>query len=151
MFWDIGIFVVRCDNILSMEVNVEALKKAERALGEALETYDGRLKTAGQAEINLMQAGVVQHFEFVYELARKMIERWLRVNIGDAVVDGVTRREIYDEAEKQKLIGSAVLWVDFHSARNYASHNYDKVITPPTVDLARQLYMEVGKLIERLR
>jgi nucleotidyltransferase substrate binding protein (TIGR01987 family) len=134
-----------------MGMNVTALEQAQKALAEALDTYDARLDTAGQAEINLMQAGVVQHFEFVYELARKMIERWLRVNIGDDVVDGAARREIYDEAVKQKLIGSALLWMDFHNARNYASHNYDKAIAPPTVELARQLNAEAKQLVERLR
>ncbi len=71
------------------------------------------------------RAGVIQNFEFTYELCWKFIKRKLETDFGKSVADGLSRRELFRLAHKHKLIDSAEEWFAFHEARNETSHTYD--------------------------
>lgn len=70
-----------------------------------------------------LEAGLVQNFEFTYELSWKAIKRWLENNISPDVADGVTRRELFRMAAENLLIPDVAEWITYHAARN-ESHRY---------------------------
>ena len=75
---------------------------------------------------NAVKAGVIKHFEFTYEMSWKFIKRWLELNVSPNTADGVTRRELFRYGFEHQLIQSVDRWMDYHLARNDASHTYRK-------------------------
>lgn len=72
----------------------------------------------------VIRAGVIQYFEFAYELCWKFMKRWLGLNAGSAVVDGVSRKELFRLAAEHRLIEETERWFEFHRARNLTSQTY---------------------------
>jgi nucleotidyltransferase substrate binding protein (TIGR01987 family) len=72
-----------------------------------------------------MHAGAIQHFEFTYELAWKMMRRWLEANVGHEGIDGITRRELFRRAAEHRLIDDVDRWMGWHAARNQTAHTHD--------------------------
>jgi nucleotidyltransferase substrate binding protein (TIGR01987 family) len=72
-----------------------------------------------------VRSGVIQHFEFTYELAWKFIRRRLEADIGRTAVDGLNRRDLFRVAAENGLIDDVEAWFRYHLARNETSHTYD--------------------------
>jgi nucleotidyltransferase substrate binding protein (TIGR01987 family) len=96
------------------------------------------------------KAGVIQNFKISYELSWKFIKRWLEVNEGQEIVDGVTRRELYRIAFENRLIENVEEWMNFHSTRNITSHSYDAEVANNAYETAVHFLPFAKKLLERL-
>ena len=72
------------------------------------------------------RAGVIQTFEFTYELCWKFMKRWLAENISPMAVDGIPRKELFRLAAESRLIADFNAWNDHHRARTLTSHTYDQ-------------------------
>ena len=109
-----------------MALDLSSLRKAvaslERALRVAASPGPGA-PDADRAEV--IRAGVIQNFEFTYELCWKFMRRWLEINVGGPNIDGATRKELFRMAAENKLISDVERWFQYHSARNDTVHTYD--------------------------
>ncbi len=85
-----------------------------------------------------LAAGLIQNFEFTYELSWKAIKRWLENNISPDVADGVTRRELFRMAVENLLIPDVQEWMTYHAARNETSHRYGE-------EMAQEVMQVMGK------
>ena len=85
---------------------------------------------AAQDEITreAIRSGVIQHFEFTYELSWKFLRRRLEQDIGRTSVDGISRRDLFRIAAENRLIEDVEDWFNYHLARNETSHTYDPAI-----------------------
>lgn len=91
--------------------------------------YEGPDAESGDpALLETLRSGVIQHFEFTYELCWKFMRRWLMESLGRTEVEGVSRRELFRLAHEAGLITSIDDWMGYHSARNLTSHAYDSKI-----------------------
>ncbi len=72
-----------------------------------------------------IRSGVIQHFEFTYELAWKFMRRRLEADIGRSSVDGINRRDLFRIAAENGLIEDVEAWFRYHLSRNETSHTYD--------------------------
>ncbi|MCC6158190.1 MAG: nucleotidyltransferase substrate binding protein [Deltaproteobacteria bacterium] len=110
-----------------MPLELENLKNAVEALGKVIAKSEDGVFMSGLDDVarNAVKSGVIQHFEFTYELCWKFIKRWLETNIAHAVADGVTRRELFRMAAENRLIDDVERWMRHHDARNRTSHTYD--------------------------
>lgn len=72
---------------------------------------------------DLEQEGVIQRFEFCYELAWKTMKDFLDEQ--GAVVEPLTPRAVIKAAYAAEIISDGQVWIDMMLHRNILSHNYD--------------------------
>ena len=136
-----------------MALELEPLRKAILSLQQLIALMDDRLATSNDSDDlrNGLRAGAIQYFEFTYELAWKMMKRWLEYNIGSSYVDGFSRRELYRIAAEHRLIDDVDQWMDYHHDRNLTSHTYDEDVAKQVYETARCFCCDAMKLLEVLQ
>ena len=133
------------------ELNLTNLQKAVLSLDTSIAVLRRKQQVATpDDEMDVLRAGVIQNFEFTYEIAWKAIRRWLMVNISPSVVESITRRELYILAADNGLIDYEKVWMGFNVARNSTSHNYDDAAAADVLVSALSFNDEVKKLLENL-
>ncbi|MDR1114077.1 MAG: nucleotidyltransferase substrate binding protein [Candidatus Margulisbacteria bacterium] len=135
-----------------MELNLNELKKALAALQRAIKVTK-KIETApaaDPAEIETLRAGVIQAFEFSYELCWKMLKRWLEINVSPDIVAGVVRIELFRRGAENLLIDDVLKWMEFHDARNKTSHLYAQKTAEAVYQKAVEFLPYAQALLERL-
>lgn len=134
-----------------MTLDLSSLRKAveslERAIKVAGAQINGRVNT-DQEEV--IRAGVIQNFEFTYELCWKYIQRWLEINGGGSKVDGFTRKELFRMAAERQLIEDVEVWFDYAKARNETAHTYDADTAQDVYETALKFVLDARKLMNVL-
>lgn len=134
------------DTILDFSNLAAAVKNFESMLA----VYDRRLKEqAPDDEQSTLRAGVIQGFEFVYELSWKAMKRWIETNL-NADMDSVPRREIFRLGVESSLIDNKDMWMEFHLARNRTSHTYDDDTAEDVLATARRFLPYAQGCLKRL-
>ncbi|MCM2257813.1 MAG: nucleotidyltransferase substrate binding protein [Vicinamibacteria bacterium] len=135
-----------------MPLELDSFRSAVSALHAALaKSEDDRfMATLDDVARGLIQAGVIQHFEFTYELCWKFTRRWLEHNLSPGVADGVSRRELFRLAAESRLITDVEQWLRYHEARNLTSHTYDPPVAERVYQTARSFAADAQKLLEAI-
>jgi len=131
-----------------MSFHSDTLKKSLDALKLSLDALNANEGKVDEGTWYTLRSGVVQNFEAAYELARKILERWVSINI--ATDSWKTRREFYELLEKRGIIEDSNLWLSFHAARNASSHNYSENIAVAAADDAVKFYPAAIAVLEKL-
>jgi len=71
----------------------------------------------------LEQEGIIQRFEYAYELAWKTMKDYLEAS--GITIAPVTPREVIKQAFAAKLIPEGQVWIDMMLHRNQLAHTYD--------------------------
>ena len=137
---------------MDLKLELGSLENAIKSLDKALIiTADKILQDdINLDEIALMKAGVIQNFEFCYELCWKFMRRWIAYNIGAQIVDGVTRRELFRFSAEYGLIEDINVWMEFHRARNISSHIYDDKTAEEVYKTAMKFLNNAKILLENM-
>jgi len=111
-----------------MNLDLSSFRKAIGSLQRTLQVaYDQNFMSGlSDSQKNAIRAGVIQNFEFTYELCWKFMRRWLDANLGSTYVVGVTRRQLFRLSAENKLLDDVDKWMEYHDARNETSHTYDE-------------------------
>jgi len=134
-----------------MNLDLSPLKEAITALGQALDFSNAPLmETFSEPQRNTVRAGVIQSFEFTYELAWKFMKRWLEHNLGSTYVDGVTRKQLFRLAAEHHLIDDVPAWFNYHNARNRTSHTYDHAVAMEIYEVIPGFLEDVQLLLKNL-
>ena len=116
--------------------------RAFSLLSEALEEEAGRLN-------QLEREGVIQRFEYTFELAWNLLKD--RLEHDDVSLPKVTPRQVIRQAFQAKLIQDDDAWVDMLTDRNRMSHTYDCAIFDIVIDRIQRRYLTLlRELHERL-
>lgn len=99
---------------------------------------------------NAIRAGVIQHFEFTYELSWKFIQRWLRLNASASDAEPLTRRELFRTAARYGLITDPQPWFGYSESRNLTSHTYDRAVAERVYAVAGRFLADSRFLLEQL-
>ena len=134
-----------------MQLDLTGLQKGVTSLNRALEVADPDvLERYDPAIGEVMKAGVIQNFEFTYELCWKFIRRWLKENYSPEITDGVSRRELFRMAAENLLIEDVDRWMSYHDARNRSSHTYQPEIAEEVFRTAFDFARDAARLYQVL-
>lgn len=112
-----------------MKLDLSSLEQALGSLQQSLETVgDTAWFDAQPAPVrNTLIAGVIQNFEFVYELGIRMLRRRLELDAATPTeVDFDSFRDLMRTAGERGLIGDVEAWFGYRKMRNITSHTYDQ-------------------------
>ena len=72
-------------------------------------------------------AGVVQHFEFTFELCWKMLKRQLEREVpSPSELDGASYRDLFRLGHQRGLVTATEPWFEFRELRNITAHAYSR-------------------------
>ncbi len=93
-----------------------ALAQLERGLAQAAE----------QPGDELLRDGVIQRFEYSMDLCWKLLQRFLKdiAQIDEGTLR--TKRDLFREAARLRLIHDASAWIGHWEARNQTLHTYNR-------------------------
>ena len=124
------------------------------ALRNAVASLEGALEAVGNSSWFLQQssnvqntliAGVIQNFEFVYELSIKMIRRQIEWDSDSPdEVDQTSFRDVLRIAAEKGLIADVEAWYFYRKMRDVSAHTYDRA-------KARQVYQDTLTFINDAR
>ncbi len=116
------------------------LEKAFSQLKEAVDRFD---------ELdNLAKEGLVQRFEYTFELAKNTIKDFLESKGEDAKYP----RDILKKAFQLQIIDNGELWIDMLEKRNIMSHTYNEATFVEVVTIIKnKFFSEIEKLVDFLR
>jgi nucleotidyltransferase substrate binding protein (TIGR01987 family) len=113
----------------AMPLDLASLRDAVGATETAVARSQDPLFMNGLDEVGrqLVRSGVIQHFEFTYELCWKFIQRWMTTNRpdGEALLPR-TRKDLFRSAARYGLISDPEQWFVFGDARNVTAQAYDR-------------------------
>lgn len=89
----------------------------------------------------LESAGLVQTFEYTFELAWKTLKDFLE---SEGVV-AATPRQVLQEAFKANFIIDGHTWIDALEKRNLLAHSYSKELSKKAVELIKSSYFPIIK------
>ena len=101
-------------------IDISSLRRALATLDEALAVRERN------PEDKLVRDGCIQRFEYSYELAHKMLRRYLEVTEPGGIAELSFPKLIRLGYARGLLAESWDIWSDFRDARNATSHAYDE-------------------------
>jgi nucleotidyltransferase substrate binding protein (TIGR01987 family) len=130
-----------------MELDISALERAISRLEEAVQAYQQ------DTSQSLIRDGLVQRFEFTYEISHRMLRRYLAANV--AAPDQINTMNFADVIrlgnENGLLQGNWPRWKAFRDMRARTSHSYDEAVALDVVAGIPAFLVEAGYLRDRLR
>jgi nucleotidyltransferase substrate binding protein (TIGR01987 family) len=117
-------------------------QKAYRLLREALE---GDWESLSDLE----KQGVIQRFEFTFELAWKTLADYLEFS--GVVLEQGTPRNVIKQGYAARILADAQTWIDMLEHRNILSHAYDMTVFEEAVrQIATRYLVVIGEFFRFL-
>ncbi|MYB96403.1 nucleotidyltransferase [Candidatus Poribacteria bacterium] len=132
-----------------MSLQLDSLAKSIDILERSVK-ITSRVDASDEDLQEAVRAGVIHSFKVAYELSWKMMQRWLKENIGADYVKGLNRKNFYRLAAENLLIADSALWMDYHIARNSTSHTYNEDTTLNVFAEAAEFVHDVKHLLKML-
>ena len=136
-----------------MSINKPEISLLEQAIKRLEEGIDRFFDNEDDAQI---RDGLIQRFEFTYELGHKVLKRNLEyASPNPSEIDEMTFQDIIRTANEQDLLlGDWPTWRGFCDTRSKTSHTYDQDIALEVVEgiprfIEEAIYLR-NKLRERL-
>ncbi|MDO4224123.1 MAG: nucleotidyltransferase substrate binding protein [Acinetobacter sp.] len=123
-----------------MKLNLSSLKLTLQLLDDALSVVNHQAWFTQQDEKvqQTLLAGVIQNFEFVYEISLKMIRRQLEQDADNPqTIDAASFRDILRMAGEKGWLADVEAWFHYRQMRNITSHTYDQ-------QKAQQVYQAIA-------
>lgn len=123
------------DNLPRWEQRLGSYRKALNRLAEIVNVMDSRQLNDFEAD------GLVQRFEFTFELAWKLIKSYAEFQVTDKEIMG--SRDAIRWAFDNGLITDCQLWMEMVKRRNDTSHSYDEETAIEVVQLVKDSYFQL--------
>ncbi|EKD26061.1 MAG: Nucleotidyltransferase substrate binding protein, HI0074 family [uncultured bacterium] len=126
-------------SVIFNTVDISPLQNALKSLKEGLSRSPSNL---------LERDGILQRFEYTFELTWKIIRKCL-LAMGRAEVSA-SPRPVLREAIREHFINDFDAWLDFLEARNNLSHIYNEVEAERVYEIAKKFPESVDVMISNL-
>lgn len=93
------------------------------------------------------QAGAVQAFEFCYELAWKIMKRFLAIQ----GIEAVSPKDTIRKAAIAKIIDEPEMWFNFQEKRNLTAHTYEQENLDAIIEIFELFSRELNIIINRIK
>lgn len=129
-----------------MKLDLSSLHKAIAQLVEALAYCDSELARRDQRLAFHLRAGAIQAFEFTYELAVKMLRRFLEMTESNpSAVSEMSFNDLIRLGAQRGLVSRELAdWQQFRKDRGTTSHTYDEA-------KAQEVYKSIPKFLTEAR
>lgn len=108
----------------------------------ALALLEEPLARQAVADFSLLeQQGLVQRFEFCFELAWKVMKDYLLFS--GVLLDQLTPRHVIKQAFSAGLIADGQAWIDMLDARNLLSHTYNQERFETALEQIQARYLSI--------
>ena len=110
------------------KLDLSALRSALASLEDGLDVVrdTGWFHQQSSKVQNTLVAGVIQNFEFVYEVGYKMLRRQIELEAASpADVDESNFRDVLRLAGEKCLIADVQAWFRYRQMRNTTAHTYN--------------------------
>lgn len=87
----------------------------------------------------LEKEGVIQRFEYCFELAWKTVKDYMEAS--GVVFDVVMPRQVIKDAFAAKVLEDGATWIAMLDHRNLLAHTYNPVVFEQAVDAIHQRYL----------
>ena len=137
-----------------MKLDLSSLHKAIDSLEKTLKVAENKVLAAefDNDVKDAIRAGVIQNFEFTYELCWKFMRRWLKENADVEEAEYPrTRKELFRLAARFGLIKEPLPWFSYSDARNLTSHTYDEDKAETVYQTAVGFLGDARYLLDRLQ
>ncbi len=130
-----------------MTLELTPLSNAVQRLEEGLTRYQ-----SNTADIQIRD-GLIQRFEFTYELSHKMLKRYLEAaSANPTEFDGADFQYLIRSGNEQGLLLSAwPEWRHFRDMRSKTSHTYDEEVALTVVEAIPSFLSEAKHLLVNLQ
>ncbi|WP_027996447.1 nucleotidyltransferase substrate binding protein [Simplicispira psychrophila] len=110
------------------KLDLDALRRAVASLEDGLEVVSNAdwFNQQSSKVQNTLIAGVIQNFEFVYEVGFKMLRRQIELeSASPSEVDESNFRDVLRVAAEKGLIADVEAWFRYRQMRNLTAHTYN--------------------------
>ena len=138
----------------NMALELTSLEKAVASLERAVDESrsPSLMDKLPPAQREIIRAGVIQNFEFTFDLCWKFMQRWIRSNQTPEDADFPrTRKDLFRTAARLGLVKDPSPWFGFSEARSLTAHTYDRERAEEIHGIAVRFAANAGELLEKLK
>ena len=130
-----------------MTLDLSSLQNAILRLNEGIQRYD---QDTSDTQI---RDGLIQRFEFTYELSHKMLKRFLEsTSPSPAEIDALAFKDLIRTGNEQGLLLSDwTVWRKYREMRSKTSHTYDESVALQVVAEIPAFLNEAQYLVQQLQ
>ena len=104
-----------------MKIDLSALEKAICSLDIAIK------RSIKEKDDELIRDGVIQRFEYTFELSIKMLKRILEnISTVSNLIDNYSYQQLLREAAEKGIVENVEQWIVYRYQRNINSHTYNQ-------------------------
>jgi len=126
------------EKIILGEINIQALLDAKY-------NFDNNLD---KVKDDLDRAGIIQYFEFCFELSWKTLKKIL--SFKGELVSNLGPRDVFRVSAKYNLIRDPELWFEFLEYRNLSSHTYKETTAKYVFSQLDGFKLELDDLVNKI-
>jgi nucleotidyltransferase substrate binding protein (TIGR01987 family) len=138
---------------MQSKLDLSSFKKALDAFGRSIQVskqYLSDKQTSNDLK-EVLQAGVIQHFEFCYEFCWKMLKRQIEREAPTLeLIDSLSYPELMREGAERGFIDDVSKWLYYRRQRNITSHTYHQDKATSVYHTALEFYLDAQKLFETI-
>jgi len=115
------------------------LQKCENFQNAVVRLSEALAELAANPGSTVVRDGVIQRFEFTFELAWKSLREYMEDQ--GASMDAVFSKQVFKAAYAAGIIDDGQVWLDMLASRNVTSHVYDDSQAAQVVSAIRDRYI----------